>query len=53
MSYARQDTMEKASTVGQNFYAYAGGVINTDAYFIATERVHVSRMMKLSCSLSY
>ena len=38
MSRARQDALEKASTAGQNFYANAGGVINTNDYFIATER---------------
>ena len=34
----RQDAIGRASTVGGQFYANAGGVINFDDFFIATER---------------
>ena len=34
----RQDALGKASTAGGQFFANAGGVINSDDFFIATER---------------
>ena len=34
----RQDAIGRASTAGGQFYANAGGVINSDDFFIATER---------------
>ena len=38
MSRERQDLLGKASSAGAQFFATAGAVVNTDDFFIATER---------------
>ena len=37
-THERQDAIGRASTAGGQFFANAGGVINSDDFFIATKR---------------